>query len=947
MSLESQINTTTHETQGKPARRIVPKDEEIRRKREGTWEPLAMVSSTCAEGAALLAELAEANARVPTHIKSDFTLGVDPKSTNQCPQPECRTESTQVADPFSISIRSVPEPNESSSTTGQIEPGAIDLLHMLAPAGPWTVRTISSVESGPPKSPKKLGYDIHPRNAGDDEHGIAGWIQTAAAGKLNCYLHVAIAKPEAINKAKLQKEDVVGSRAVWTDVDAGDKHHPVADRADFAARRATILAAMQAEEPPFSCIVDSGNGFQAYKFIEPYRIDSETDRLAALEAANKAISASVNKRLEGTGLSADACHSADHLMRLPGTTNFLTTKKRSFGYPEGDRPARIIDWHPEHIYKLEDLPTTNGDENKGLHRDHLLHVDSDGAGSITEDQLKVLLDGLDAKKFSDGPRFRNVMWAAHHGTRGEGREAFVAWAATDPQFVDEQEKTRAAWDRAKDDHANGVTVATLYHELKEAGREDLIRKINPSRPHQNTRLEIGSDVEIAQRLRGDLIGRFGPIVCAEGALWRYCSTHWAPILEHDIRLAVHAYDGAFFGSPREPSRVKLGKGRIDSILNECNTLCAEPDFFVLRPVGINCASGFISFCDNGTASVEPHSPDHRCRHTLPGHWQVGSDGRPPDRSLLHRLLNGVFAGDEEVDIKISLLSEVCGAAALGYATKLKQPRAVILFGQTAENGKSQILDLARGLLPPNAVCSVPAGKMGDEKHIVGLVNKLLNASDELSPAAIASDAFKAVVTGEPIEGRDVYKSRIEFRAMAQNLFATNSLPPFLGGMDRGVQRRLLVVPFNRTIPMADRIENIGRRIANEEADILLAWAVEGASRLVRQRNFTVPPSCKQALMDWMFGADPVLAWISECVEVRPVVEGRPAISTRDAYNQFHTWAVAEGFKADKVPAINGFSQRILANTPGIDHHRTAQGRFFLGLVVKSPTKRDERAKLPF
>src|SRR5439155_11136313 len=141
----------------------------------------------------------------------------------------------------------------------------------------------------------------------------------------------------------------------------------------------------------------------------------------------------------------------------------------------------------------------------------------------------------------------------------------------------------------------------------------------------------------------------------------------------------------------------------------------------------------------------------------------------------------------------------------------------------------QILDLARGLLPPSAVCSVPASRMGDERHIIGLVGRLLNATDELSAAAIASDTFKSVVTGEPIEGRDVYKSRVEFRSTAQNLFATNKLPPFQGGMDRGVQRRLLVIPFNRTMPMEDRIENIGRRIDEEEGDLLLAWAVDGAS----------------------------------------------------------------------------------------------------------------------
>ncbi len=112
---------------------------------------------------------------------------------------------------------------------------------------------------------------------------------------------------------------------------------------------------MESEQPPFSCIVDFGNGFQAYKFIEPYRINGEAG-IAELRRRNLAISQSLNKKLEGTETGADSCHSADHLMRLPGTINFLTAKKLKKGYPPGERTARIIDWHPKRIYKLEDLP---------------------------------------------------------------------------------------------------------------------------------------------------------------------------------------------------------------------------------------------------------------------------------------------------------------------------------------------------------------------------------------------------------------------------------------------------------------------------------------------------------------------------------------------------------------------------------------------------------------
>ena len=455
-------------------------------------------------------------------------------------------------------------------------------------------------------------------------------------------------------------------------------------------------------------------------------------------------------------------------------------------------------------------------------------------------------------------------------------------------------------------------------------------------PTDRKRLVIGSDVEIAGEVGEDLNRAFGDIVHAEGQFWRYRLTHWQTIPEHELRRAVHAYDGAGYDTPAgEPARVKLSKSRVDSVLNELAALVAKPDFFANTGVGINCTSGFIRFAADGTPSLEPHDPDHRCRHTLPGRWSPETLGAAPPSSLLARLLDGVFRGDDDAEEKVDLLAEIAGAAALGYATRLRQPRAVILKGETAENGKSQILDLARGLLPPSAICSVTAGRMGDERHIIGLVGKLLNASDELSSAAaIASETFKAVVTGEPVQGRDVYKSRVEFRPVAQHLFATNTLPVFAGGMDRGVQRRLLVIQFHRVIPTEERVEAIGRRITDEEADLLLAWAVDGAARLIRRRDFSIPATSKAALSDWLYGADPVLAWLDERVEIRPIVGDTPKLRTSYAHEQFQAWALAEGFKRDTLPAVNGFVQRIKANAPGIEYRRSGEGRFFLGMVVR-------------
>ena len=338
-----------------------------------------------------------------------------------------------------------------------------------------------------------------------------------------------------------------------------------------------------------------------------------------------------------------------------------------------------------------------------------------------------------------------------------------------------------------------------------------------SQPSEPPPLQIGSDVDIAGRVAWKLMRDFGSMPYCEGEFWRYAGTHWEPIPEDEMRRLVHDCDGLPFGNKGE--RVQLGKGRIDSILHELGAMLNRRDYFERRPLGINCLSGFIEF-DKAGPSLSPHHGKHRQRHVLPGRWENDGAKEFPESSLLARLLHGSFQDDPDIDEKIDLLGEIAGAAALGHGPRHIAPKAVILLGRTAENGKSQVLDLLRGLLPPSAVSSVPPSRFGDDRHIVKLVGKLLNTSDELGTAqAIASDRFKAMITGEPLTGRDVYRPAIDFRPQAQHVFACNQFPAFQGGMDRGVLRRLMPITFNRMIPEGERISHIGQRVVAEELDL--------------------------------------------------------------------------------------------------------------------------------
>lgn len=96
-------------------------------------------------------------------------------------------------------------------------------------------------------------------------------------------------------------------------------------------------------------------------------------------------------------------------------------------------------------------------------------------GELNPEQLDTLLEGLDPAAYRDESKWRELMMASHHATGGDGREEFIAWSTSDPQYADDGAGIGRRWDSLHaDSAARRVTVKTLYKALHEAGHGNLI-----------------------------------------------------------------------------------------------------------------------------------------------------------------------------------------------------------------------------------------------------------------------------------------------------------------------------------------------------------------------------------------------------------------------------------------------------------------------------------------
>ena len=105
--------------------------------------------------------------------------------------------------------------------------------------------------------------------------------------------------------------------------------------------------------------------------------------------------------------------------------------------------------------------------------------------------------------------------------------------------------------------------------------------------------------------------------------------------------------------------------------------------------------------------------------------------------------------------------------------------------------------------------------------------------------------------------------------------------------------------------------------------------MNGAKRLLEQKCFTEPSSSKEALRDWLYGTDPILAWLDQSAVIDPSAE----TSVKTAYLAFKKWALAEGYQEKNLPWINNFSARILSSGKGITSRRISKGSLLIGLAI--------------
>lgn len=176
---------------------------------------------------------------------------------------------------------------------------------------------------------------------------------------------------------------------------------------------------------------------------------------------------------------------------------------------------------------------------------------------------------------------------------------------------------------------------------------------------------------------------------------------------------------------------------------------------------------------------------------------------------------------------INVVQEVFGY----YLMNTLEAHASFFMVGSGGNGKSVMLDVLKEVVGTTFVSSATIEDLSSDPFATSsLVGKKINICDEDESKFVNSAKFKALVSGNAIHVQRKFQDAFMWVPTTKFIFSTNEMPTFTG-FNRGLTRRIYIIPFNKEIPDNEKDTKLTQKII-KEIQFIVPWAIEGAKRLV-------------------------------------------------------------------------------------------------------------------
>lgn len=339
-------------------------------------------------------------------------------------------------------------------------------------------------------------------------------------------------------------------------------------------------------------------------------------------------------------------------------------------------------------------------------------------------------------------------------------------------------------------------------------------------------------------------------------------------------------------------------GRIDAMLKEASPRIARAhDQLDAAPLDVACLNGVLRFAvdrDDPAAGyigagaslqLVPHDRTQLITKQMPVVYDPAATA-PRFDAFLRRVLP-----DQEIREFIQRWFGLSMTALTG------EQKLVFLHGMGA-NGKSVLVDVLAKILGDYSATAKIETLTGQGKRdgaaatpdLIPLMGaRSVRAAEPEEGERFREALIKELTGGEPINVRPNYGEFITVLPVFKLTISGNHKPE-IRGRDDGIWRRFLLVPFDVTIPPAERDPDLGAKLFEERAGIL-NWLIEGLLSYL-DSGLREPEAVATATQEYREESDP----LGHFLENACVVSGQPEDSefVRDLVQAFQFWQDEQG-----------------------------------------------------
>ena len=181
---------------------------------------------------------------------------------------------------------------------------------------------------------------------------------------------------------------------------------------------------------------------------------------------------------------------------------------------------------------------------------------------------------------------------------------------------------------------------------------------------------------------------------------------------------------------------------------------------------------------------------------------------------------------------------------------------------------------------------------------------------------LAEARVKSVTGGDTITARELYAKSYDYKPTFKLWVAMNH-KPLIRGTDRGIWRRIALIPFTQSFEGREDKQLESKLEA--ELPGILNWALEGL-KAWRANGLGTCPAIEQATSQYKQESDLIGQWLNECAEVAPTLE----TESGKLYQSYVAWCAAGGHRVENR---NAWGRR-MSERDGIKKSDKRSGKFF-------------------